>query len=148
MVSVLFGCDEREPVLGEAEFAEFRESHPGMVGACLEEVRYGGYMQWRPNDPDCYELLPAQRWTGLWEHGWEWTNFCPEPAQSCNWMTNRGTWLIFADDVKSRSSLPDGVHRIALIGRRTKAPGNFGHTTSYEHLMVVDHIISLEPSES
>ena len=145
VVSVLLGCQQPEPVISDAEFIGFRESNPGMVQACLDEVRYGGFIEWRPNDPDCYEMLPAQRWSGLWEHGWEWTNFCPEPAQTCDWMAKRGTWLTLADNVELGADIPDGVHRIEFVGRRTKVPGNFGHTASYEHLMVVDRIISLDP---
>jgi len=145
VVSLLLGCQQPEPVISDDEFAAFRESHPGMVQVCLDEVRYGGFIPWRPDDPDCYEMLPAQHWSGLWEHGWEWTNFCPEPSRSCDWMAKRGTWLTFSDDVQIDANLPDGVHHIEFVGRRTKVPGNFGHTASYEHLMVVDRIISIEP---
>ena len=116
-----------------------------MVQACLDKVRFGGFIEWRPDDPDCYKMLPAQRWSGLWEHGWEWTNFCPDPADTCDWMAKRGIWLDFADNVELEDNLPDGIHRIEFVGRRTKMPGNFGHTASYNHLMIVDQIISLEP---
>jgi hypothetical protein len=145
---MLLGCQGAEPVVSDAELSAFGESHPGMLQACLDEVRYGGFAKWRPDDPDCYEMLPPQRWSGLWEHGWEWTNFCPEPATTCDWMAERGTWLTFADNVKLEPKLPDGVHRIEFIGRRTKVPGNFGHTANYEHLMIVDRIISLGPIET
>jgi len=145
MVSILFSCQQPEPVISDAEFIAFRKSHPGMVQRCLDEVRYGGYNEW---DPECYEMLPAQRWEGLWEHGWEWTNFCPEPARTCNWMAKRGTWLTFADNVVLEEDIPEGIHRIEFVGRRTKVPGNFGHTFASEHLMVVDRIIALEPLDA
>lgn len=60
-------------------------------------------------------------------------------------MAKRGIWLKFADKVELDDNLPDGIHHIEFVGRRTKVPGNFGHTASYEHLMIVDQIISLEP---
>lgn len=60
-------------------------------------------------------------------------------------MAKRGIWLEFADNVALDDDLPDGIHRIEFVGRRTKVPGNFGHTASYNHLMIVDQIISLEP---
>lgn len=145
LATILFGCDRREPAISGAEYAAFQESHPGMLQSCLDEVRFGGFLEWRPDDPACYEMLPTQKWSGLWEHGWEWTNFCSDPARKCNWMEERGTWLIFSDDVKLPPDMPDGIHRIEFIGRRTKVPGNFGHTASYEHLMIVDHIISFRP---
>lgn len=144
MIMVLLGCQQPKPAISDDEFTAFRESHPGMIQPCLDEVRYGGFIEWRPDDPDCYEMLPAQRWSGLWEHGWEWTNFCPKPAKTCDWMAERGTWLEFADDAQLDENLPDGVHRIEFVGRRTKVPGNFGHLANYRHLMIVDRIISLE----
>lgn len=145
VLTLLLGCEQPEPPISDDEFIAFRESHPGMVQSCLDEVRIGGVMAWRPDDPDCYEMLPAQQWSGLWEYGWEWTNFCPDPAETCDWMAKRGIWLTFADNVELDDNLPDGIHHIKFVGRRTKVPGNFGHANSYRHLMIVDQIISLEP---
>ena len=144
---LLIVCQDRKPAVSNAEFAAFKASHPGMTQACLDEVRYGGFVAWRPDDPDCYEMLAAQRWGGLWEHGWEWTNFCPDPAKQCDWMAERGTWLIFAESADPGQDLPEGVHRIEFVGRRTRVPGNFGHTNSYDHLMIVDRLISIQPVE-
>lgn len=146
LVSLLLGCQKREPMMSDADFAAFKEAHPGMLQTCLDEVRFGGFTEWHPNDPECYDMLPAQRWSGLWEHGWEWTNFCADPAKQCDWMAERGTWLTFADS-DLNPGLIDGVHRIVFVGRRTKNPGNFGHLASYDHLMVVDRIISIQPVE-
>ena len=145
LLTPLLGCEQPQPAISDEEFIAFRESHPGMVQTCLDEVRFGGFIEWRPDDPDCYEMLPAQRWSGLWEHGWEWTNFCPDPADTCDWMAKRGIWLEFADNVELDDIPPDGIHRIEFVGRRTKVPGYFGHAASYEHLMIIDQIISLEP---
>ncbi|MCW2337930.1 hypothetical protein M2337_002163 [Sphingobium sp. B2D3A] len=148
MVSILLGCQQPDPAMSEAEFVAFRKSYPGMVQRCLDEVRSLGFHEWRPEDPECYEMLPAQRWKGLWQHGWEWTNFCPEPAGTCDWMAKRGIWLTFAKNVVLEEDIPEGIHRIEFVGRRTKLPGNFGHTDAYEHLMVVDRIIALEPLDA
>lgn len=123
VLALLLGCEQPEPAISDEEFAAFRDSHPGMIQTCLDEVRFGGFIEWRPDDPDCYEMLPAKRWSGLWEHGWEWTNFCPDPADTCDWMAKRGIWLVFADNVELDDNLPDGIHRIEFVGRRTKVPG-------------------------
>ena len=133
--------------LSNEDFVGFKESHPGMLPGCLDKVRSEGFIAWEPDDPACYEMLPPQRWSGLWEHGWEWTNFCPEPAEECDWMLKRGIWLTFSDEARLDRDLPDGVHKIEFVGRRTKVPGNFGHQAFYEHLMVVDRIVSIEPAE-
>lgn len=92
----------------------------------------------------CYDMLPARRWSGLWETGWEWTNFCPDPAQDCNWMSKRGIWLEFATGALDGPRPPEGIYRIEFVGRRTRVPGNFGHTSAYEHLMIVDRLISMQ----
>lgn len=145
-IALLFGCQGGHPAIPDDEFVAFRASHPGMSEACLTDVRYGGFKKSRPDSPDCYAMLPAQRWSGLWQHGWEWSNFCPDPAKQCDWMSKRGTWLTFAQGASPKAMVPDGVHRMVFIGRRTKSPGNFGHLAGYDHLMVVERILSIETS--
>ena len=115
-----------------------------MTQQCLDAVRYGGFRAWQPNDPNCFEMTAPQRWSGLWEKGWEWTNFCPDPATKCDWMSKRGTWLTLAKDAYRGPKLQDGTYRIEFIGRRTKKAGNFGHQASYDHLMVVDRMMSIK----
>jgi hypothetical protein len=141
---LLVGCHQRKPAMSDADFQEFKASYPGMTKRCLDETRYGGMSAWRPDDSDCFAMLPAHRWSGLWEKGWEWTNFCPDPAKECDWMAKRGTWLTFAKGARSETVLPDGTYRIEFVGRRSKVPGNFGHQASYDHLMVVDRVISIQ----
>lgn len=144
---LLVGCNQRKPAMSNADFQAFKAANPGMRQKCLNDVRYGGFKAWRPDDPDCFEMMPAQRWSGLWERGWEWTNFCPDPATECDWMAKRGTWLIFAKDAYRGPAQPDGLYRVEFVGRRTKVPGNFGHMNSYDHLMVVDRLISIRRVE-
>jgi hypothetical protein len=132
------------PAISDEEFAQIKASHPGMTRKCLDAIRYGGVEAWEPEKPECFDLTQAQRWSGLWESGWEWTNFCPDPAKKCDWMEKRGTWLTFADDaVGLPDKLEDGTYQIEFIGRRTKVPGNFGHTASYDHLMIVDRVLKI-----
>ena len=141
----LSGCDHRKPAVSDADYQAFKASYPGATKQCLDAYRYGGFNAWRPDDPNCFEMTPAQHWSGLWETGWEWTNFCPDPAKECDWMSKRGTWLIFAKDAYRGPKLTDdGVYRIDFVGRRTKVAGNFGHQASYDHLMVVDRLISIQ----
>jgi hypothetical protein len=141
----LSGCNHRKPVVSDAHYRTFKASNPGMTKECLDAYRYGGFNAWRPDDPNCFEMTPTQHWSGLWETGWEWSNFCPDPAKECDWMSKRGTWLIFGKDAYRGPKLTDdGVYHIEFVGRRTKVAGNFGHMASYDHLMVVDRLISIQ----
>lgn len=141
----LLGCDYREPGMSSADIQAFAGTHPGITQACIDDVRWGR-RDWGSvvDNSDCFEMLPAQRWSGLWEQGWEWTNFCPDPAKQCAWMSRRGIWLTFAKGAYRGPRLPDGTYHIDFVGRRTKVPGYFGHLADYEHLMVVDRIISVQ----
>ena len=149
-IALLSGCEYREPGMTSAQIQQIAAEQPGMTQACLDELRWGGVNAWRPDDPDCYQMMPAQRWSGLWDHGWEWSNFCPSPTrQQCHWDESsleeapRGTWLTFAKSAHLLHQLPDGIPRIEFIGRRTELPGYFGNLGDYEHLMFVDRVISI-----
>jgi hypothetical protein len=141
----LAGCGYREPGMSSADAQAFAADHPGILQTCVDDVRWGR-RHWGDvvHDSECFEMLPPQRWSGLWEHGWEWTNFCPDAANECNWMSKRGTWLTFANGAYPNVSLPDGTYHIEFVGRRTKMPGYFGHLDDYDHLMVVDRLISIK----
>lgn len=142
--TLLAGCKYREPAMSSADIQQFAASHPGITQTCLDDVRWGR-RDWGDvvDDSGCFEMLPAQRWRGLWETGWEWTNFCPDPATKCDWMSGHGTWLTFGSNAYHGPVLPDGTYRIDFVGRRTKVPGYFGHQDEYDHLMVVDRVISI-----
>jgi hypothetical protein len=98
----------------------------------------------------CLRFTEAQRWSGVWDHGWEWSNFCAGSTEHC--LVDKksldaakpGTWLTFAENASPGDDLPDGIHRVEFVGRRTKYPGHFGHMGMYEHEMVVDRVISIQ----
>ena len=140
----LLGCDHRKPVVSDTDLEAFRAENPGMTQECLENFRYGGMAAWRPDDPDCFEMLPAQRWSGLWVHGFEWTNFCPDPAKSCSVYGEPGeSWLKFGEGIHFKEPPPEGLYHVEFVGRRTKTPGHFGHLSQYDHLMIVDKLLSI-----
>lgn len=149
----LLGCrDERVRVHEndklDAEIDEIRAANPGVKEVCLKKMRTGefGAFEWMDN-PDCFDMLPRQRWSGLWNTGWEWTNFCPKPAKECGTASEHGDiWLELAGERSgARSPPPDGLYQIEFVGRRTKAPGHFGHLDQYDHMMIVDRMISIRP---
>ena len=57
-------------------------------------------------------------------------------------MGDRRWWLVFGKDAYPRE-IRDGLYRIEFIGRRTKVPGYFGHLNTYEHMVIVDRLISI-----
>jgi len=151
---LLAGCDQRKPAVRnhtefaralDEEVANIRAYNPGIKEACLKKVRSGefGANEWM-NNADCFDMLPAQHWSGLWNSGWEWTNFCPAPATACPIAAEHGdVWLIFAKGAYPDAERLEGIYRIEFVGRRTKVPGYFGHLSQYNHLMVVDRVISI-----
>jgi len=143
IAALLFGCQNREPAITDADFEAYKASHPGMKKTCLDAVRYGGFGASNLDEAECYELMPAQRWSGVWEQGWEWSHFCADPVKKCEWMSHPQSWLTFAETADP-GQLPEGNYRIEFLGRRTKVPGYFGHLSVYEHLMVVDQVISVQ----
>ena len=153
---LLVGCHQRKPPTSkedaalarakDAETEKIRAGNPGLKESCLAKLRANqlGAFEWIDN-PDCFQMLPDQRWSGLWNSGWEWTNFCPDPAKECDATADRGDiWLNFAKDAYHGPELPDGVYRIEFIGRRTRVSGHFGHQAQYDHLMVADRAISIQ----
>lgn len=150
---MLAGCDQGKPLskeeaakarAAEARINEIVAGNPGLKKSCVAKDVHGQapFMWWADN-PECYDMLPQQHWSGLWEDGWEWSNFCADPAKVCDWMDKPGTWLIFAKDSHHGPEL-DGTYRIEFIGRRTRSPGYFGHQAFYDHLIIADRMISIE----
>jgi hypothetical protein len=143
---LLVGCEQRKPAMSDADFEAFKASHPGMKETCLDAVRYGGDWGSAVDDPDCFENLPPQRWRGLWNSGWEWSIFCPEPAKACPASSaDGGIALRFADSAPPpHVPISEGIlFQVEFIGRRTKVPGSFSHLGQYKHMMVVDRLISM-----
>ncbi len=144
---LLVGCQQREPAISDADFREFRASWPGMTEQCLNENRYDGMAAFRPDDPDCFYMQKRQKWSGLWNYGWEWTAFCPYAEKDCDDSTKGANWLVFAPNSGPKSKIAAGLYRIDFVGRRTSVPGGYGHMSGYEHMIVVDRLISLKELE-
>ena len=115
--------------------------------ACTEKVLAGKFDE--SSNGDCFELTPAQRWTGLWNGGYEWSWFCPAPAGECPITSDQGAkiWLHFTEAAYPKPAPSDGLYRIEFIGRRTAAPGSFGHLDQYDHLVFVERLISIRKIE-
>ena len=133
--------------MSDADFEAFRASNPGMTKRCLDDYRYGGIVALPDRTSDCYEMLPDQRWSGLWDSGWEWSIFCPSPAKTCSTSeSNGGIALEFAKNNPAPSAaLSNGtLFRVEFIGRRTKMAGHYDHLGQYKHVVVVNRMISIK----
>jgi len=107
----------------------------------------------RPGDyENCVDFLPAERMRGVWISGFERSSFVtgdgtmPDPRRS----NLSGTWLTFASGARPDPALRaemDALRGVAVVsvefvGRRSRAPGGFGHMGGAEHLVIVDRMIS------
>ena len=140
---LLVGCQNRKAAMSDADFEAFKSSHPGMTGECLNAVRFGRDWASTVDDPNCFAMLPQQRWSGLWATNGEYSTFCPDPAKECG-MPNRGITLRFTERSYFKKPPPLGLYHIEFVGRRTKVPGYHGQLDVYAHLLVVDRLISLQ----
>jgi hypothetical protein len=147
---MLAGCDQSNPKLSKAQVEQlrthaeqFRAEHPGFTNACFKEALSGEGPAYPTPQDGCFEMQPAKRWRGLWNAGWEWSNFCPEPVRKCPIRADRGDiWLEFANP-KAEPNHPDGVFSVEFIGRRTAKAGGFGHLDQYDHEILIDRLISI-----
>jgi hypothetical protein len=143
LMSLVSGCKDK-PAVSEAVIQQIRAENPGVSEKCLEKVRSGGVLAYPLDESECFEMLPAQRWKGLWNTGWEWTSFCPAPASECPITEEQGDiWLEYPEGAYTGPELTDGIYEVEFVGRRTKSPGRFGHMGQYDHLMIADHFMSV-----
>lgn len=147
IISMLGGCHFREPAISDADFQELRAALPGMTERCLNAIRYNGINAFR-DDAECYRMQRQRLWVGVWNTGWEWTDFCPGATDSCEIQQGDNYWLDYDPEANVPKEVEPGLYRIAFIGRRTEMPGFYGHMGMYKHMIFVDHIISMKLIEA
>ena len=154
---LLVGCHQRQPAVSkqdealaramDAEIEEIRAGNPGIKESCLKKLRTDkmGAFDYVDN-PDCFDMTPPRRWSGMWDFGWEWSDFCEDPAKVCGLGPGHDRGQVWTDVAPGAQMprLPDGMYHVEFIGRRTRAPGHFGHLNQYDYLMIVDRIISIK----
>lgn len=89
-------------------------------------------------------MLPSQRWRGIWNAGWEWSNFCPYPAATCSVSFEKNEIDLRIDSSRFPEAKQDGTFEIEFVGRRTKIKGHYGHLGQYPQMMIVDRLIGLK----
>jgi hypothetical protein len=142
---LLIGCEK--PKYTDAEMQKFRNGTPRLTEACLDKIQKGGIEALSEQD-ECYEMLPAARWRGLWRNDFEGSLFCPAPAKECtNGSSGEAIWLEFKSRPAAvREALPGGLYEVDFIGRRT-AHGDGMVAAGYAQDMVVDRLISMRKVE-
>jgi hypothetical protein len=106
------------------------------------------------NYEHCVEFGAAERMRGTWITAFEISSFWAEGEQGADGPGRPQTWLTFAaasppdPALEARLARMDDASaaavRIEFIGRRARRPGHYGHMGSYEHLVIVDRIISAQ----
>jgi hypothetical protein len=125
------------------------------------ELNGSRVLVWKPAE-DCYKMLPAQRYQGIWLDAFEGSEFF-EGAKDARdveeEMTRRtasrelivGVWVNWPATPASTSDTDSQSGRlfaVEFIGRRTEHAGRFGHLGMFQHEMVVDQVISQRALDS
>jgi hypothetical protein len=147
LLLILFGCDQRQPKMSDAQMQRLRNEAPYLTDVCLEKIRFGGIESLGRN-ADCEQRLPPRRWRGLWRDDFEGSLFCPAPAGECRnrlILPNDQIWL----DLKPRpAAVRDqrlgGLYRVEFIGRETARGTSY---SGYAQDIIVDRLISIKEIE-
>jgi hypothetical protein len=159
LIALLAACGEEPPAansdfeggpISEVDVNMIRRDSPGMTEACVVALRERGFngMERVPLDR-CFEMMPQQRWQGLWRNFFEGSRFCPSRATQCSHESpGEDIWLTFP---RGREPVGQdefgGLYAVEFIGRRTRYPGGFGHMGMSDHEMIVDRLISIRMIE-
>ena len=146
LTALAAGCQQQASKIAEAEMREIRAAWPGMTDACAARLRAGGIEAWPARTDECFEMTPAQRWTGLWRSGFELSRFCPVPARECaRYSGGEAIWLEFRDNYPGdRRPLENELQSIEFVGRKTARPGRYGHLNGYANVIVVERLTSMK----
>ncbi|MFL9840795.1 hypothetical protein ABS767_07475 [Sphingomonas sp. ST-64] len=124
-----------------------RQVYPGMTAACWRRLHRDGEDALPRRVDQCFAMMPAQRWRGIWNDYFEGQQFCAAGRRCSGGYDRTQPWITFADGVRPTSDLPTNRrYVIEFIGRRTKMPGFYGHLGSSDHEIVVDRVISITPA--
>jgi hypothetical protein len=142
----LVSCDQRQPKLTDAQVQKLKAAMPGISDECLEKIRWGG-IEAMPSELDrCFKMEPSKRWSGLYVTGFEWSRFCPAPAQDCS-DKSPGQYITL--DHSSPVDLPayageesPPLYKIEFVGRKTVFPIDGPSLPIYE--IVVDRMIAMK----
>jgi len=112
----------------------------------------------RMRDDQCFKMLPARRFRGVWLDEFEGSIFIEgardvktakaELRRSLAVPVGNGEWLDW-EDTKRNSVLPPSANArliaIDFVGRRTAYPKRYGHMGMFNSEVIVDRVISARP---
>src|SRR5688500_21141 len=118
---------------GDQQIARTGVGVPGRPVPCGREERHTGVtlkvVVGAPTE-QCFKMLPAQRFRGLWRNDFEGSQFCPAPAVKCEYaMPGEAIWLS-----ERPNRWPDGkLYLVDFVGRKTMYKGAYGHMGAFDH---------------
>lgn len=96
------------------------------------------HVEWLPTDK-CVRMTPRKRFRGLWRYEFEGSQFCEEPATTCEFARDGPTtWL----SARTEDYDEGRLYRVEFIGRKTIDAGNYGHFGIFAHEVIVDRFLS------
>ena len=142
------GYSRSEPKVSDEGIRRLRAEFPGMIEKCIALLRYEG-VEAVPRETDqCFQMMPPQRWKGLWRNDFEGQRFCPSPSTECSPNPSEDyIWLTFAGDRPPKEAEMGRIYRVEFTGRRTLREGHYGHGGLAQHEIIVDHLISIAPAD-
>jgi hypothetical protein len=124
----------------DRQIAETEKGLPGRPAPCARDEVINGIkvVVGQPIDK-CVRMLPPQEWRGLWRFAFEGSQFCPEPATTCDLNTKGDKiFLLGGPGTRGRGEL----YRVDFIGRRTKYKASYNLV--WDHEMILDQAIKIE----
>lgn len=96
------------------------------------------HVEYVPTDK-CVRMTPPKRFKGLWRFEFEGSQFCEEPATTCEFTRDGETaWLSERTGDYDQGRL----YRVEFIGRKTVDAATYGHFGMYAHEVIVDRFLS------
>lgn len=97
---------------------------------------------------DCVPLSARRAMRGIWRPGLEDSTFVPDNPDPD--MIGERVWLEMEPSdalrngvIQSENMLPYGTFAIRFVGRRSLHRGEYGHFGGWQHVVVVDRVISV-----
>lgn len=104
----------------------------------MEGTTVVDHVEWMPTDK-CVRMSSPKRFRGLWRADFEGSQFCEEPAPTCEFTRDGATaWL----SGKTEDHEDGELYRVEFVGRKTIDAGTYGHFGMYAHEIIVDRMLS------
>jgi len=137
----------------DSELREMQTQLPGMTDECVDRARYGGIAAISSLAVDeCFGMSPPHKFRGIWRNDFEGSRFCPEPATECGYdAPGDNIWLSYSRTLRGRQKPEEGhggYYEVEFVGRMTAERGHHAHFGMFDHEVIVDRMVTLDPLPS